>query len=261
MKIINLLVSVIFLIMLTSCSSDNSNDEINNPNFNAKIIKQITDSDGYWSKYFYNDQNQLELITRTSNQIDLDSTYLEYNNGLLSRSFQRIYVPVTGIVNIEIIHNNYTATSTSGTSKTYLDDGTIFQDITYEFTFSNHLIKTSKFFYQNGTIWQERTYTHDTKGNLTNLHQLWYNTDGSVQTDRQTSFSKWDTNGLKTQSLLYWNYRLDVMTDIYLSNGNCLNRFENGQTYNYSFEYDTEGNVIKYNSIDEMKFLTITYYE
>lgn len=259
MKKLNLIIFGVLIIMLSSCSSDN--DTTNTTNFSPKLLKQTTDNQGYWNKYFYNEQNELILITKTSNQISLDSTYLEYNNGSLSRVFQRIYVPVTGIVNTEINFSQFNSTLARGTYKVFLDDGTIFQDKTLEYNFSNNLIKAIKFFNLDGTKWLEKIFIHDNKGNLTNWNQLWYNSDGSIQTNWQYTFSEWDTKGLKTQSLFFWNYSIDILSNIYMSNNNCLNRIENGQTFRYSFEYDTEGNVTKYNSIDEQRFLTFEYYQ
>lgn len=164
-------------------------------------------------------------------------------------------------MNTEIIFTQHNATIASGTNKIFLDDGTIFQDKLFEYTFSNSLFKTIKFFNLDGTITRRNTYNHDENGNLTNLDQIWYNLDGTIQSTIQSTFTEWDTNGLKTKSLFYWNYNIDILSNIYISNNNCLNRIENGQSYSYSFEYDSDGNVIKYNSLDEQKYLTLEYYE
>ena len=260
MKKLNLLFGILIGISFLSCSSDSDGKIENEPNFNPKLLKQITDNDGYWRKYFYNENDQIELTTRTSNQITLDSTYYFYNGSILSKTLQRIHVPVTGIVNTELIYNQFTSTIASGTYKIFKDDGTVFQDKTFEFTFSNHLFKSITFFNLDGTKSQEKTYTHDENGNLTKWDIIWYNPDGTIQTEVQDTFSKWDTSGLKTQSLFSWNYSV-YLPDIYLSNNNCLNRIENGQTFNYSFEYDADGNVTKYNSIDEQILFTLEYYQ
>ncbi|WP_299125556.1 hypothetical protein [uncultured Winogradskyella sp.] len=261
MKKLNIVVSGILVFLLFSCSTDSNTNTIPPPTVNAKLLRQMSDSDGYWSKFFYNDNNELTLITRTSNQIDLDSTYLEYDEGVLIRSLQRKYEPVTGIVNIEFNYNTFNSTNANGTYKTYLDDGTILQDLTFEHSYLNNLIKTIKFFNLDGTLSEERTYNHDVVGNLTSLRQIWYNSDGTIDTDRQATFSEWDTNGFRTKSLFYWNYKIDDLPNIFLSNNNCLNRIEEGETYNYSFEYDDDGNVTRYNSLNDQKFVTLEYYE
>jgi hypothetical protein len=241
---------------------DTGNIIINLNNINEpKLLKQITDQDDYWHKYFYNDEDQLILITRTSNQITLDSTYLFYNSDVLSRSLQRIHVPVTGIVNTELIYNQFNATNASGTYKIFKEDGTVFQDKTFEYTFVNDLIKSIGFFNLDGSKTSEKIYTHNETGDLTNWAEIWYNSDGTIQSERQSTFTEWNSNGLKTQSLLFWNYRIANIPNLYISSSNCLRRNEDGQLYTYSFEYDADGNVIKYNSIDEDKFINLEYYE
>lgn len=241
---------------------DTGNIIINLNNINEpKLLKQTTDQDNYWNKYFYNDEDELILITRTSNQITLDSTYLFYNNDMLSKSLQRINVPGTGIVNTELVYSQFNASNASGTYKIFKEDGTVFQDKTFEYTFVNNLIKSITFFNLDGSKSSEKIYTHNETGDLTNWAEIWYNSDGTIQSDRQSTFSEWDSNGLKTQSLLYWNYRIDNIPNLYISSSNCLKRTEDGQLYTYSFEYDTDGNVIKYNSIDEQKNITLEYYQ
>ncbi len=241
---------------------DTGNIIINLNNINEpKLLKQTTDQDNYWNSYFYNDEDKLILITRTSNQITLDSTYIFYNNEMLSKSLQRIHVPGTGIINTELIYNQFNSSIATGTYKTFKDDGTVFQDNTFEYTFLNNLIKSITFFNLDGSKSSEKIYTHNETGDLTNWTEIWYNSDGTVQSNRQSTFSQWDSNGLKTQSLLYWNYRIDNIPNLFISTSNCLNRTENDQLFTYSFEYDTDGNAIKYSSIDEDKFINLEYYE
>lgn len=261
MKKLNFLIGILFGLLIISCSSDSDSVTIDEPIFSPKLLKKITNNEGYWHKYFYNEQNKIELITQTSNQITLDSTYFFYNNDILTRSLQRIYVPITGIVNTELTYNQLNSSIASGTYKVFKEDGTIFQDQTFEYIFLNNLIKSIRFFNLDGSKSSEKLYTHDVTGNLTNWTEIWYNPDGTIQTNRQSTFSKWDSNGLKTQALLYWNYRIDNIPNMYISNNNCLNKSENNQLFNYTFEYDTNGNVTKYNSISEQKYITLEYYE
>lgn len=261
MKKLNFLIGILIGLLIISCSSDSDSVNIDEPNFSSKLLKQVTNNEGYWHKYFYNQQNKIELITQTSNQIALDSTYFFYNNDVLARSLQRIYVPITGIVNTELTYNQFNSSIASGTYKVFKEDGTIFQDKTFEYIFLNNLIKSITFYNLNGSKSSEKIYTHDAIGNLTNWAEIWYNSDGTIQTNRQSTFTEWDSNGLKTQSLLYWNYRIDNIPNFFISSSNCLKRTENNELYTYSFEYDTEGNVTKYTSIDEQKHITLEYYE
>lgn len=261
MKKLNLLIGILIGLSILSCSSDNQSEIVNSPNFIPKLLKQIINSEGYWHKYFYNEQNQIKLITQTSNQITLDSTYFFYNNNKLSRTIQRIHVPITGVVNTEITFNEFNSRIATGTYKIFKDDGTVFQDQTFEYTFINNLVKSIKYFNIDGTKSSEKNYTHDVTGNLTNLTEIWFNSNNTIDSIKEHTFSEWDINGLKTQSLLYWNYRIDNIPNIFISQSNCLNRTENNQSYRYSFEYDTEGNVTKYNSINEQKHITLAYYE
>lgn len=261
MKKLNFLIGILIGLSILSCSSDNDSETINEPNFSPKLLKQITTSEGYWHKYFYNEQNKIALKTQTSNQITLDSTYFFYNNNILSRSLQRIYVPVTGIVNSELTYNQFNSSMASGTYKVFKEDGTVFQDKTFEYTFLNNLIKSITYYNLDGSKSIEKIFTHNTTGNLTKWAEIWYNPDGSIQTNRQSTFSEWDTKGLKTQSLLYWNYQIYNIPNFYISSNNCLKRTENNQLYTYSFEYDTEGNVTKHSSINEQKHITLEYYE
>ena len=229
--------------------------------FEPKLLKQTTDQDGYWNKYFYNTNDELILITRTRNQISLDSTYLEYTDGKVSRVLNRIYVPVTGVVNSESVYTENTATTAKGSYKVFLDNGTVFQERTFEYVFSESLMKSIKFFNTDGSLSQEKTYIHDTNDNLTNWNQIWYNSDGSVQTNRESTFTQWDLAGLKTQSLLYWDYRIDEIPNIFISSGNILNQTVDGQTYTYTFEYDSDGNVLRYDDMTEQKHLIFEYYD
>jgi hypothetical protein len=261
MKKLNLLVCGVLLIMITSCSIDNANDATISQSFKPKLLKKITNSDGYWHQYFYNDKNQIQLITQTSNQIILDSTYFFYNNFVLTKTLQRMYVPNTGIINTEKIYNQFNSSIASGTYKIFKDDGTVFQDQTFEYTFTNNLIKTIKFFNLDDTKSSEKIYTHDLAGNLTKWTEIWYNPDNTVSNLKEHTFEDWDVSGLKTQSLLYWNYRIDDIPDMFISSSNCLERTENNQKYRYSYEYDTDGNVTKYSSINELKNITLEYYQ
>ncbi len=260
MKKLNFIIGILIGLLTFSCSSNNENKTINEPDSNAKLLKQITNSDGYWHKFFYNSQNQIELITQTSDQITLDSTYFYYKNGILSKTLQRIYVPVGGIVNVESIFNQFNSSVAQGNYKIFKEDGTIFQDKTFKYTFFKNLIKSITFYNLDGSKSSEKLFAHDAAGNLTNFTETWYNSDGTIQTNRQSIFSEWDSDGLKTQSLLYWDYRINNIPNMYLSNSNCLNKTENNQLYEYSFEYDSEGNVTKYTSINEQKYITLEYY-
>ena len=261
MKKLNILTVILIVLSLLSCSvdnNDNSNGEV--PGFKAKLLKKITNSDGYWQKYFYNDDKQIELMTQTSNQIDLDSTYFFYNNDVLTKTLQRVYTP-TDIINTELTYSQFNTTFASGTYKVFKDDGTVFQDQTFTYTFVNNLIKTITFFNLDGTKSSEKIYTHELAGNLTQWDEIWYGSNNAVSSQKVHTFSEWDTNGLKTQSLLYWNYRIDNIPNRFISSSNLLNRTENNQTVRYAFEYDTDGNVTKYNSINELKNITLEYYE
>ena len=261
MKKLNSLIAIFAVLSVMSCSSNSDDKTVNEPNFSPRLLKQITNSDGYWQKYFYDNQNRIELLTQTSNQITLDSTYFFYDNGILSGTLQRVHVPVTGVINTEIAYNQFTSTLASGTYKVFKDDGTVFQDQTFEYTFLNNLIKTIRFFNLDGTKSSEKIYTHDLAGNLTKWDEISYGSNNTVSSSKEHTFSQWDSSGLITQSLLYWNYRIDNIPDRYISSNNCLNRTENNQTYFYSFEYDADGNVTKYTSVSEMKFITLQYYQ
>lgn len=261
MKKLNILTEILIVLSLLSCSVDN-NDNTNGeePVFKAKLLKKITNNEGYWQKYFYNDDKQIELMTQTSNQIDLDSTYFFYNNDVLTKTLQRVYTP-TDIINTELTYNQFNTTFASGTYKVFKDDGTVFQDQTFTYTFVNNLIKTITFFNLDGTKSSEKIYTHELAGNLTQWDEIWYGSNNAVSSQKVHTFSEWDSNGLKTQSLLYWNYRIDNIPNRFISSSNLLNRTENNQTVRYAFEYDTDGNVTKYNSINELKNITLEYYE
>jgi len=254
--ITGILIGLLFI----SCSSGDDSGNPNEPSFKPKLLKKITNSDGYWQKYFYNDLKQIELITQTSDQITLDSTYFFYDNDMLSKTLQKVYAPV-GIINTELAYNQFTDTFASGTYKVFKDDGTVFQDQTFEYTFVNNLIKTIKFFNLDGTNSSEKIYTHDLTGNLTNWTEIWYSSNNTVSTIKEHTFSEWNISGLKTQTLLYWNYRIDNIPDRFISSSNCSDRTENNQTVRYAFEYDADGNVTKYNSINELKYITLEYYE
>ena len=261
MKKLNLLTGILIVLTTLSCSVDNNStppDE--EPNFKAKLLKKITNSDGYWHKYFYNDNKQIELMTQTSNQIDLDSTYFFYENDILTKTLQRVYTP-TDIINTELAYTQFNSTNASGTYKVFKDDGTVFQSQTFEYTFVNNLIKTIKFFNLDGTKSSEKIYTHDLTGNLTQWDEIWYGSNNTVNSSQTHTFSEYDTNGLKTQSLLYWNYRIDNIPNRFISSNNLLDRTENNQTVRYAFEYDADGNVTKYNSINELKNIILEYYE
>lgn len=261
MKKINLLTGIIIVLSLVSCSVDkNDNGNGEEPVFKAKLLKKITNSDGYWHKYFYNDKKQIELMTQTSNQIDLDSTYFFYENGNLTKTLQRVYTP-TDIINTELVYTVFNATTASGTYKVFKDDGTVFQNQTFEYKFLNNLVKNITFFNLDGTKSSEKIYTHDVAGNLTQWDEIWYGSNNTVNSQKVHTFSEWDVDGLKTQSLLYWNYRIDNIPNRFISSNNCLNRTENNQTYRYSFDYDADGNVTKNYSINENKFITLEYYE
>lgn len=261
MKTINLLTGILIVLSFVSCSVDNNdNTTPEEPAFKAKLLKKITNSDGYWNKYFYNDQKQIELMTQTSNQIDYDSTYFFYDNGVLTKTLQRVYTP-TDIINTELAYTAFNATTASGTYKVFKEDGTIFQNQTFQYTFVNNLVKTITFFNLDGTKSSEKLYTHDIAGNLTNWTEIWYGSNNAINSQKVHTFSEWDTDGLKTQSLLYWNYRIDNIPNRFISSNNCLVRTENNQNYRYSFDYDADGNVTKNYSINEGKFITLEYYE
>ncbi len=254
---------IIFLGLIISCTDDNGepNDMDNANEFNAKLLKQTSAPGIGQSNYFYNDRDELILITKTSSETSRDSTYLEYDDGILSKVLQRIYYPINGIVNIETIFTRFNATNASGTYKVFEDDGAILQDLTFEYTFSDNLIKSSTFFELDGSKTLEKIYVHDENGNLTNWDQLWYRTNGSVQTERRYTFTEWDTSGLATKRLFYWTYNLNIFQNIYFSKNNCLNLINGDETLNYSFEYDSDGNVTKYNSIEAGRSMTLEYYE
>lgn len=261
MKKINLLTGILIVLSAFSCSVDTeSKPPTEEPNFKAKLLKKITNDDGYWHKYFYNDKKQIELITQTSNQISLDSTYFTYENEVLKKTLQRVYTP-TDIINTEIVYSQFNSTNASGTYKVFKDDGTIFQNLTFQYTFLNNLIKSIIFFNLDGTKSTEKIYTHDLAGNLTQWDEIWYGSNNTVSSSKVHTFSEYDTNGLKTQSLLYWNYRIDNIPNRFISSNNLLNKTENNQTLRYAFEYDADGNVTKYNSINELNFITLEYYE
>lgn len=261
MKKLYLLSGILIVLSFLSCSVDNNNTPpTDEPNFKAKLLKKITNDDGYWHKYFYNDKKQIELMTQTSNQISLDSTYFFYENDNLTKTLQRVYTP-TDVINTELTYSQYTNTNASGTYKVFKDDGTIFQNQTFQYTFVNNLIKTITFLNLDGTKSSEKIYTHDLAGNLTQWDEIWYGSNNTVSSSKVHTFSEWDSNGLKTQSLLYWNYRIDNIPNRFISSSNLLNRTENNQNYRYSFEYDTDGNVTKYNSINEVNNITLEYYE
>lgn len=253
----------VLLGLLISCIDDSGEpNPMDNANeFNTKLLRQTTAPGLGQNNYFYNDRDELILITKTNSESTHDSTYLEYNNGVLSKVLQRIYYPINDIVNIETIFTRFNDTNASGTYKVFEDDGAILQDLTFEYTFSDNLIKTSTFFKLDGSKTLEKIYVHDENGNLTNWEQLWYRTDGSVQTERRYVFTEWDTSGLATKSLFYWTYNLNIFQNIYFSRNNCLNLIDGDDTFNYSFEYDSNGNVTKYNSIEAGRSMTLEYYE
>lgn len=261
MKKLNILTGIIIVLSFLSCSLDDNSNTTYEPIFTVKFLKKITNSDGYWHKYFYNEKKQINLITQTSNQITLDSTYFFYENNILSKTLQRVHVPVTGVINTEIKYNQFTSLIASGNYKVFIDDGTILQDQTFEYTFVNNLIKSIKFFNLDGTKSSEKIYTHDLSGNLTKWTEIWYGSNNTVNNLKEHTFTEWDYRGLNTQSLLYWNYRIDNIPERYISINNCSNRTENNQTFRYSFEYDTNGNVTKYYSINESKYITFEYNE
>jgi hypothetical protein len=260
MKKLNFIIGILIGLSLLSCSSDSGSGTVIDPDFNPKLLKKITNSDGYWNKYFYNDNEQIELMTQTSDQITLDSTYFYYNNDILTKTLQRVYAPV-GVINTELKYNQFTATIASGTYKVFKDDGTVFQEQTFEYTFVNNFIKSIKIFNLDGTKSSEKIYTHDLAGNLTKWNEIWYGSNNTVSNSKEHTFTEWDTNGLNMQSLLYWNYRIDNIPDRLISSSNMLDRTENNQTVRYAFEYDADGNVTKYNSINELKYITLEYYE
>ena len=261
MKRLHLLTGILIVLTTLSCSVDNnSTPPVEEPTFKAKLVKKITNSDGYWHKFFYNDKKQIELMTQTSNQIDLDSTYFFYENDILTKTLQRVYTP-TDIINTEISYTQFNTTKASGTYKVFKEDGTIFQNQTFEYTFVNNLIKTIKFFNQDGTKSSEKLYTHDLAGNLIQWDEIWYGSNNTVSSSKVHTFTEWDNTGLITQSLLYWNYQIFNIPNRYISSSNILDRTVNNQTVRYAFEYDTNGNVIKYNSINELKNLILEYYE
>jgi hypothetical protein len=254
---------IIFLGLIISCTNDN--EEPNNMDdaneFNAKLLRQTSAPGIGQSNYFYNDRDELILITKTNNETSHDSTYLEYGDGILSRVLQRLYYPINDIVNIETIFTRFNATNASGTYKVFEDDGAILQDLTFEYTFSDNLIKSSTFFGLDGSKALEKIYVHDENGNLTNWDQVWYRPDGNVQTERRYVFTEWDTSGLATKRLFYWTYNLNIFQNIYFSKNNCLNLINGDEILNYSFEYDSDGNVTNYNSIEAGRSMTLEYYE
>lgn len=254
---------IAFLGVFLSCTDDNgeTNDVDNANELNAKLLKQTTAPSVGQVNYFYNNRDELILLTKTNSETSHDSTYLEYNDGILNRVLQKIYYPIDRIVNIETIFTQFNATNANGTYKVFEDDGAILQDLSFAYTFSDNLIKNSTFFGLDGSKVLEKIYVHDENGNLTNWDQLWYRTDGSIWMERRYVFTEWDTGGLPTKSLFYWTYNLNVFQNIYFSKNNCLNLINGDETLNYSFEYDSEGNVTQYNSLEAGRSMTLEYYE
>ncbi|WP_299529826.1 hypothetical protein [Ulvibacterium sp.] len=254
---------IAFLGLIISCTEDDGRpDDIENANgFNARLLRQTTAPGLGQINYFYNDRDELILITKTNSETSRDSTYLEYDDGILSRVLQRIYYPIDDVVNIETIFTQFTATNANGMYKVSEDNGAILQDLTFEYTFMDNLIKSSTFFRLDGSKALEKIYVHNENGNLTNWDQLWYRTDGTVSMERRYTFTEWDTSGLATKKLFYWTYNLNIFQNIYFSKNNCLNLIDGDDTFNYSFEYDSDGNVTQYNSLEAGRSMTLEYYE
>lgn len=267
MNELRLLLFTILMTTFSSCSDDDNQEAIDTPNFRAKLLKQTTTKDGYFNKYFYNERNELNLITRTSFRVPFDSTKFEYANGSLERVVRRSYGDE--IVSFETLYDRYDSNGAAGSFKSSLEDGRVLQENTFEYSFSDSLIKNIKFFNLDGTLRQEKVYTHDENGNLTKWTQTWYFPDGQIDTFRESIFTDFETSGIGTQTLLFWEYYRDNLPNLFVSKNNFLKQIETNisgdmestRELNYSFEYDTDGNVIQQSSIDEQKQITLEYYE
>gem|GEM_PF-7064975 len=254
---------IAFLGWIVSCTNDNGETTNNGDTteFRAKLLKRTTVPGLGETNYFYNEQDKLILITKVNSRTAADSTFLQYNNGVLSQVEQKIYSPFGGITNIEIIFAQFTSTGASGTYTVFDESGNAPQEQTFEYTFSDNLMKSANFFRSDGSKNLERIYIHDENGNLTQWDQKFYRPGGTVHTERSYTFTEWDANGLSTKSLFYWTYNMDIFQDIQFTKNNCLNLIDGDEIFTYSFSYDPEGNVTNYNAIEAGQSMTLEYYD
>lgn len=261
MKKLNLLIGILIGLTILSCSSDDENSDNNLPIENTKLLKQISWNDGYSEKYFYDSQNRLILTTHNDfafadNSFN-DSTFVDYTNSNISKILKR---EQSGgdIVNTELIFNNYNSTNASGTFKIFTDSGNNFSDLTFEYSFINNLLKSYTRLNLDGTKSYEQIFNHNNGGNLTEWNEIWYSTNNQIDNANYNTITEWDSGNRVTEKLFAWDS--EYLPGFAISTNNCLNLIDSDTTYNYIFEYDSDGYVTKY-TLDNGDFFTLEYYE
>ncbi|MCB0445956.1 MAG: hypothetical protein KDD03_00300 [Gelidibacter sp.] len=260
MKYFNCAIITILALMMSSCSSDETNNE--NPDNDAKLLKQVTWNTGYSEKYFYDSESRLELIV--SNEYAFtgispnDSTYIEYQNGHISKILERDHT-FSEIINDEKLFLNFTSTVASGTRKIFTDSGQTYMEQTFEFKFAGNLLKSYTTFNLNENVHFFQEYTHNAAGNLTEWNEISYDSsNGQIVYENNNAITQWDQGNHATEKLFMWDSI--TLPGFYLSNNNCLNLIdETPTTYHYTFEYDVDGYVTKY-TLDNGDFITLDYY-
>ena len=260
MKIFRLLTVILTVCAISSCSTEDDSEN-NTETIADSLLKQISWNDGTNDTYYYDTQNRLKLIVENrfpiTDNSENDSTYIEYSGGNISKILER---DISGneVYNIEQKFNVSNSASKSGTYKIFKDDGINLIDYTFEYIIDGNLLKNYIEFYSNGNKRYQQNFSHNSDGNLTKWDVIWYDTDNNIEEANYSTITKWDSGKQVTEKLFVWD--AVSLPGYVLSKNNCLNLVnEEGKEFNYSFEYDTNGFVTKYN-LETGSFFELEYY-
>ncbi|MDG5491274.1 hypothetical protein [Psychroserpens sp. SPM9] len=262
MKLSQFTLGILMALMILACSSDSDNPNDQTDPTVTKQLKQISWSNGYSEKYVYDASNRLELIVHSDiafiNEEANDSTFISYQNDKISNILKR---EQSGdeIVNSELQFLEFTSNNATGTRTIFTDSGDTYMEQTFEYTFSGHLLKSYKTYNLNGNIHFVQEYAHNSDGNLITFNEISYDSAiNEVVYEYHNSITQWDDDKQVTERLFSWD--AISLPGFYLSNNNCLNLISDSTTYAYTFEYDTDNYVTKYN-LDDGSFFTLEYYD
>ena len=260
MKNFRLLAATLTLCIISACSTEDNNDIKTDYNSN-RLLKQISWDDGTSDTYYYDTQNRRKLIVENRFSItdnsENDSTFIEYSGGNISKILER---DISGneVYNIEKKFNVSNSAIKSGTYKIFKDDGTNIFDCTFEYIVDGNLLKNHDEFYINGNKRYQQNFSHNSDGNLTGWNEIWYDADNNIEEAYYNTITKWDSGKQVTEKLFVWD--AVNMPGYVLSKNNCLNLVnEEGVEYTYSFEYDNNGFVTRYNLENGSSF-ELEYY-
>jgi len=228
--------------------------------FIQKKVKLVTWESGIKQDYFYNENNDLELIiTFDSEEGDIriiDSIKYEYKGNKIYKITQSIN-PEENLVTWEKTFSFIDEKSAKGTFNRKKSRNEIVEELTFIYTFNDNFITSYTEYDINGDLKFREELNYNEDGNLSSWYQAFYLPNNIIKTDYLINILKWNNNGVKIEVSPPWS--MQTLPGYAISNNYFEKLIGPDRTTEYDVKYNDNGHIIEYDL--GFTFIKIEYFD